>query len=463
MAKSDVTGALKGIHKRNLIYHLIYPFVRMQFFHYYGEVQINGVENIPRKAPVIFAPNHQNALMDALIVLFAAPQDVVFLARADIFNKKFLAFLLNSLKILPVFRQRDGAAELGKNQEIFDISVDVLKNEHYLCVLPEGNHGDMRKLRTLVKGIFRIAFSAQEDAGNEPFVKIVPVGLDFGDYVKQNQSLLINFGKPMEVSDYWEQYQENSARAINAFKNDLAEEIRGLMIHIETDECYEGVLGLRKIYNDRMREILGIKGSGLGDRFRADKSMIARLDDILAKGEAKGEEKVRTIARKVEQYDRGVADLGMRDWVVRDRGYGMARSLWRYLTLLVTCPVFVYGFINNALPYLLPVRLVRKIKDLQFHASVKAGLAILLFFPVFYLIQTLLVGIFTGPWWIWLAYLVTLPFLGKAALVWTFRWKKTVRGSWFRRQVRRQRPAATELVNLRKEIMDLTEELMVQP
>ena len=117
---------------------------------------------------MIFAPNHQNALNDALIVLFSAPGDVVFLARADIFKKRFLAFFLNSLKILPVFRQRDGAAELGKNADIFDISVDVLKNRHYLCVMPEGNHGDQRRLRSLVKGIFRIAFSAQEEAGATP-------------------------------------------------------------------------------------------------------------------------------------------------------------------------------------------------------------------------------------------------------------------------------------------------------
>ena len=89
MARIRVRGAQRGIHRRNLVYHTIYPYVRSFFFHYYGKVEINGKENIPRGEPVIFAPNHQNALMDALIVLFSAPQDVVFLARADIFNNRF--------------------------------------------------------------------------------------------------------------------------------------------------------------------------------------------------------------------------------------------------------------------------------------------------------------------------------------------------------------------------------------
>jgi len=75
-------------------------------------------------------------------------------------------------------------------------------------------------------------------------------------------------------------------------------------------------------------------------------------------------------------------------------------------------------------------------------------------------LQTLLVGIFTGPWWIWAAYLVSIGPAGKGALYWYFRWKKTVRGSWFRRRLRRRAPGAWELVELRKEILSLTDQLI---
>jgi hypothetical protein len=50
--------------------------------------------------------------------------------------------------------------------------------------------------------------------------------------------------------------------------------------------------------------------------------------------------------------------------------------------------------------------------------------------------------------------------MGKAALYWYFRWKKTVRGSWFRRQLRRRNPAAVELVKLREEIVETTKEIV---
>ncbi len=283
MARRKVRGAHREIHKRNFIYYNIYPYVRMFFFHFYGKVQVKGLENIPKGQPVIFAPNHQNALMDALIVLFASPQDVVFLARADIFKGRFMAFFINSLKVLPVFRQRDGATELGKNEEIFDISVNILKHRHHMCVMPEGNHGHQRKLRAFGKGIFRIAFTAQEDYGNEPFVKIIPVGIDMSDYVKQNASLFLNFGEPMEISDYWELYQEAPPRALNAAKKDLIDNLKPLMIHIETDQYYEVVMSLREIFNDTMRALIGMEGSLLHDRFRADKEMIAKLDALIAR------------------------------------------------------------------------------------------------------------------------------------------------------------------------------------
>ena len=73
----------------------------------------------------------------------------------------------------------------------------------------------------------------------------------------------------------------------------------------------------------------------------------------------------------------------------------MLPSIARYLMLLLTLPIFIYGFINNALMYFVPVRLVRGIKDKQFHSSVKAGLSILVTVPLTYGIQTLLVGFFT--------------------------------------------------------------------
>jgi hypothetical protein len=160
----------------------------------------------------------------------------------------------------------------------------------------------------------------------------------------------------------------------------------------------------------------------------------------------------------VDTYVADLEKMNVRDWVVRDHGYGLLRSLWRYLTLIVTFPFFLYGFIPNAIPYMLPVHLVRNLKDKQFHSSVKTFLGLLLLFPWLYIFMTLAVGLISGgPWWIWVGFLVSLIPMGKLALVWYLRLKKTVRGSWFGSQIRRKKKEASSLVQLREEILTLTE------
>ena len=460
MAKRKVRGAQKGIYRRNLLFYMIQPYVKSIFYHYYGKMEVQGQENIPRGEPVIFAPNHQNALMDALIVLFSSTQDVVFLARADIFSGRIMAFFFNSLKILPVFRQRDGASELGKNEDIFDISVDILKHRHFMCIMPEGNHGSQRRLRPFGKGIFRIGFAAQKEHGAEPFVKIVPTGIDLGDYEKHNASLLLTFGEPIELSDYWAQYEEAAPRALNAAKKDLIAAMKPGMIHINTDEYYDTVMALRDIYNDTMRAELGIEGTKLSDRFRADKEMIARLEAVIESEAAGTSSAMNSLDALVQKYTTGIKEMNIREWVVREKGYGAMKSLGWYIALLLTFPFFLYGYLGNIIPYWLPVRMLRGIKDRQFHSSVKMGVGMLLFFPLWYIITTVLVGIFTGPWWIWVAYLLSLFPMGKFALKYYGWWKKTTRGAWFGRRFRRGDAAVVEMVSLREEIIEATKKLI---
>ncbi len=455
-AKRKVRGAMDRIYKRTPLYYPIYYWVSSIFMKFYGKVDVKGLENIPKDAPVILTPNHSNALMDALIVLFTSPGDTVFLARADLFKKKLLARALNILKMLPVFRIRDGVEELGKNQEIFDITVGVLHKNHQLCIMPEGNHGDMRRLRNLQKGVFRIAFKAQEKMGNKPYVKIVPVGLDFSDFIKQNQSLFVNYGKPIDVSEYWDDYVENGPVGMNKLKSRLADDMKPQMIQIETEDYYDGYMGLRTIFNEKMREIMGIQGKKLRDKFAADKEMIARLDKVLEEDEAK----IKAISAKVVPYFETVNKDNIRDWVVKKQGFGLLGTIWRFLLLVVTLPVFLYGFINNFLVYLLPVKMTNGIKDKQFISSVKVGVTMLVVLPFFYALQTLLVGLFTPYWWIWVAYLITLYPMGKLALLWYFLWKKTARGGWFGFKFRSGNKEILDLVRTRAEIIEMTETIV---
>lgn len=154
---------LRTIHHWSLGYEILRIFVEFFFRAFYRKVEVRNKELVPENAPVILAPNHQNALMDALALIMTLHGQIVFLARADIFRKRILAKFLHFINIMPVYRIRDGAENLSQNDEIFDATQVILKDRQRLCLMPEGNHGDKRKLRPLVKGIFRIAFMAQKE------------------------------------------------------------------------------------------------------------------------------------------------------------------------------------------------------------------------------------------------------------------------------------------------------------
>ena len=63
--------------------------------------------------------------MDALIILSVKNWQPVFMARADIFAGQFVRRLLFFMKILPIFRIRDGRESLKQNDEIFGSGEDL--------------------------------------------------------------------------------------------------------------------------------------------------------------------------------------------------------------------------------------------------------------------------------------------------------------------------------------------------
>ena len=138
----------KSIDEWSLRYWLLQQYMKLVYWVYFRKVESINNSNLPRKMPVILAPNHQNALIDALAFCYDTELQTVFLARADIFKKKTIAAILNYLNIMPVFRIRDGISNVRKNDEIFEKCLRIIHNKlNPLCIFPEGNHADKRRIQ----------------------------------------------------------------------------------------------------------------------------------------------------------------------------------------------------------------------------------------------------------------------------------------------------------------------------
>ncbi len=312
-------------------------------------MEVKFIDRIPKDRPVLLAPNHQNALMDAMAPLLTSRRDSVFLARADIFKKKFVAGILRLFKILPVYRIRDGASELGKNEEVFREAMDVLlRKKCPVAIMPEGNHGNKRRLRPLVKGIFRVAFQAQEQYGEQPGVVIVPVGIDYSKYTNFRSKLFVQFGEPIEVNEYYAAFLDNQPKAINMIRERLAGEMRKYMIDIQSEDHYEMYMLLRSVFNDEMRKRTGHGKNTLYNRLVADQQMIAKLYKI----EQQGADEIETLDKLCTTYREGIENLGMRDWLFKHSRYSWIALFLAGLGMLALLGVFLYGTITNLFPLL---------------------------------------------------------------------------------------------------------------
>jgi 1-acyl-sn-glycerol-3-phosphate acyltransferase len=394
--------------------------------------------------------------MDALAFCYDTELQPVFLARADIFRKKTVIAFLTDINIMPVFRIRDGISNVRKNDEIFEKSLRIVQNKiNPLCIFPEGNHSDKRRLRPLVKGIFRIALMAQETYGDTPAVKIVPMGIDYSHYQKFRSTLFLNYGKPIEISEFYPVWKENPVDAINQVRDRLSHELKKLMIHIDTIEYYDLYMKLREVYNSSVRKKMGIQDTSLASRFRADKRMIELLDHTLEKKP----EDIAILDQHMKEYQNLLKQYDFRDWVIKKGKFSLSMLLADAVLLILALPIFIYGFIANFLPFYVPVRIaMTKIKDTQFHSTFKFVLA-MVFFPVMYFLWMIPGFILIENGWARLAFVVSLPLAGMAAWFYYVHLKKTRSRFRLFRMSLAGNPAIKKLTSLRKTIIELMDQI----
>ncbi|MEI7502526.1 MAG: 1-acyl-sn-glycerol-3-phosphate acyltransferase [Paludibacter sp.] len=397
---------------------LLRKYVSSMFRSYYGEYIVVGRENIPANCPIIFAPNHINALMDALAVHSIAPSGlpVIFLARSDIFKNKFVAKILRFLNMMPAFRMRDGMENLGKNNEIFERCVEVLHHNKALGIMPEGNQGEERNLRPFTKGIFRIAFAAQQKYGTTPAVKIIPIGIDYGDLEKFGKHIIINIGKPIEVSDYIANFEENPAIATNEIRECLRYNLSNITLDLATEKNYQTFETAIEIAYTTVFNALQLPNKSIYKfvaRQKTAKLLLSLENDEPAK--------IVELELLCNEYRESLRKINLKTWILEYKSYKFTSLILDSLLLLGTFTVFIQGFLLNILSFMIPVvlRKALKVQYNGFFSSIQFVFAIIFTFPIFYVLQTILFCCFLNlSWWVGMIFFVSQYILGK----WAFQW-----------------------------------------
>lgn len=223
-----------------LILHFFRTYIRIGLFCYYKSFKVYDIENVPKDKPVLFLSNHQNALIDPLLIATKSGRFSYFLTRASVFNKPIISKFLHTLHLLPVYRVRDGWSSISNNNSIFKKCTDLLNENNAIVIFPEGNHHINRTVRPLSKGFTRIVFETLERYP-EADLQIIPVGLNYAKAENFVDSTSVYFGKPISVKKY---LSKDKHEAISSLKKDVFEALTALTTHIPSEN-----------YNETLREL----------------------------------------------------------------------------------------------------------------------------------------------------------------------------------------------------------------
>ena len=406
-----------NIEKRNVSYEICYIWVWYAFNKlFFRNFEIKGKENIPDE-PFLIICNHQNGLIDAMLPVFGIPNHrMVFIARGDIFKKDKVAKILKWCRVLPAFRVRDtGKENLGENDKIFELAANILNNGKIVGLFPEAALQYDRSMGSFKKGFARIAFRAEEIAGFNLHLKILPMANYYENFYSAGHSALLNIGKPFEFGELLELYREHPEAAYRQLALKAQEHVRPLMLDIADKENNGQLDALREIYRE-FKYGKRARRMQMSERLASDQTMLENFRKL----KENSPEKFAWFMEKTKRYSDLLIKLNFRNWLI-GKSLGLFAMVLLSLLSLVFAPFYAVLWLLNIVPYKLPELVVKKLKDKRMSASMRLGIGAVATYPVWNLLLFGLSFIIPWPWWcslIFLALLTVFPILFIALRHW---------------------------------------------
>ena len=110
------------------IYKVARPFLKALFYFLF-QPRIKGKENIPKEGGAVIAGNHV-FVFDPALIGCCTKRCMHFLAKAEIYNTKFISYLMNKAGMIPVHRQR-------KHHAALEAAEEYLENGALIGIFPE--------------------------------------------------------------------------------------------------------------------------------------------------------------------------------------------------------------------------------------------------------------------------------------------------------------------------------------
>ena len=326
---------------------------------------IRGEEKLPKDGSIIIGCNHTSALLDPLVILRAMNRATVFMTRADIFRKPLLQKVFTFLKMLPIFRIRDGYAAVKQNEEIITKCGDVLQHGLPLALFPEATHRPKHSLMGLSKGIFHIALEANRRFGHERPVYIVPMGLEYGRYFRYRSTVVATYGEAINVTEFVKRYENEvtPARLLAMLREELSSRMKGLIAYVPDTEDYDAQWELTKLCTAQCRPL------SPAERLSINQAVIKRL---VEKKNTEAPEVTAALYADAINFKKERRLHGIHPSSTSHK-HPLVASIGNTIALLCALPYYLFCAITMAPSWIVSHIIVSKLKDKAFSNTARLG------------------------------------------------------------------------------------------
>jgi glycerol-3-phosphate O-acyltransferase / dihydroxyacetone phosphate acyltransferase len=440
-----------------LFYTVMKPLVQVALRVFFRRIEVRHPERLRLAGPLLLAGNHPNTLMDPLLSAVHRREPIAFLAKSTFFKNPVSRTILESGNSIPIYRAQDvepgappptPAQQAQRNEATFGRCYDYLGQGGTIMIFPEGTSVSERRLRPLKTGAARIALGAEARHDFKLGLRVVPVAVNYFDPARFRSDVLLNVAPPIAVAEFAALYAQSPEAAAEALTARIREalERRLVVSHDAADDAL--VLQIERTFGSHLNP--DDDPDTLYDNFRLSQQLLLALSWF----QEHHPEQLATVRQLLHDYREALNRHHLSDEAIDDERRGSVAGL---LNLVLGVPVWLYGVVNNYLPYILPSLVARRAtKDVEFVAPIMLVVGMITF-PLAYALQAAAVQHWLHNGWLTAGYLLSLPLTGFYALSYYTQLAERLRRLRARRLFRQQPAVGQQILAQRAAIVQALE------
>ena len=401
-----------------LFYTVMKPLVQVALRVFFRRIEVRHPERLQLPGPLLLVGNHPNTLMDPLLSAVNRRQPIAFLAKSTFFQNPVLRAIMQSGNSIPIYRAQDTGTGIGgvatpeeraaQNEASFGRCYDYLGQHGTIMIFPEGTSVSERRLRPLKTGAARIALGAEARHDFKLGLKVVPVAVNYFDPHRFRSDVLLNVAPPIAVASYAAAYARDPDEAADQLTEAMRVALERRLV-ISRDAAEDAfVQQIERTFGDHLNP--DDDPETLYDNFQLSRTLL----QALPWAEQHFPDRLAASRARLDAYLAALHRQGLSDEALDSP---RRSSVADWLNLVLGAPVWLYGVLNNYLPYILPSAVAKRAtKDVEFVAPIMLVVGMLTF-PLAYALQIAAVQHWlTHDWRLTTLYGLSLPLTGFYAL-----------------------------------------------